>query len=182
MISSVTSLAVYAPLLSLVAGAAVTDLRARRIPNWLTLTVALAGLAQSLLPPPLALTTFAQSVCGLLAGFAATFVLYALGGRGAGDVKLTAGIGAWLGPRAVLLVLLAAAVVSLLLVLAQCLATGRLRVLFRNTQLMVLNVLNVQRLGPQHVIATGRGVQSIDRPLPNAVSVLIATVAVVAWL
>jgi prepilin peptidase CpaA len=108
MTNSAVSFSAYVPLLALVATAAVTDLRARRIPNWLTLTVAVAGLAQSL--TPFALTRFPQSLLGLLAGFAATFVLYILGGRGAGDVKLTAGIGAWLGPAAVLLVLAAAAV------------------------------------------------------------------------
>jgi len=174
------SLAPYVPLLALVATAAVTDVRARRIPNWLSLTVALAGVAQSL--TPLAVTTVSQSLFGLLAGFVATFLLYILGGRGAGDVKLTAGIGAWLGPIAVLIVLAAAAVVSLVMVLAQSVATGKLLLLFRNTRLMLTNVMNVQRLGPKHVIETGRAVKSIDRPLPNAVSMLIATAGVVVWL
>ena len=41
MMLSWQNLAVFAPLLALVGYAAVTDLRARRIPNWLTLTVVL---------------------------------------------------------------------------------------------------------------------------------------------
>ena len=180
MNNSVVSLAAYVPLLALVATAAVTDLRARRIPNWLTLTVTLAGLAQSL--TPWGVTTFSHSLFGLLAGFVATFVLYILGGRGAGDVKLTAGIGAWLGPKAVLLVLIAAAVVSLVMVVGQCLAKGKLLVLLSNTRLMLTNVMNVQRLGTRHVIESGQAVRSVDRPLPNAVSMLIATVAVVGWM
>src|SRR5439155_23267624 len=138
MAISLSNLAVYAPLLALVATAAVSDLRARRIPNWLTLTVASAGLAQSM--TPLAVTTLTQSVLGLLAGFAVTFLLYSVGGRGAGDVKLTAGIGAWLGPMAVLIVLMAAAIVSLVLALMQSAASGKLADLFRNTALMLLNV------------------------------------------
>jgi prepilin peptidase CpaA len=177
---SLPNLAVYLPLLALVAVAAVTDLRARRIPNWLTLTVAAAGLAQSL--TPWAVTSIATSIYGLLAGFGITFLLYILGGRGAGDVTLTAGIGAWLGPKAVLIVLMAAALVSLVLAVAQSAARGRLLELFRNTGLMLLNVLNVRRLGARHVIETGKSVRSIDRPLPNAVSMLIATVAVVVWI
>jgi len=174
------NLAVYAPLLALVATAAVTDVRARRIPNWLTLTVVLAGLAQSF--TPWSVTTPLASVYGLLLGFGVTFLLYSIGARGAGDVKLTAGIGAWVGPVAVLIVLAAAAVVSLVAALARSAARGRLLDLFRNTGLMLVNLVNLQRLGVRHVMETGQQVPaSIDRPLPNAVSMLLATAGVVLW-
>lgn len=173
------TMAVYAPMLALVAAAAVTDVRARRIPNWLTLTVALAGLGQSV--TPWAVTSPARAIYGLLAGFAVTFVLYVAGGRGAGDVKLTAGIGAWLGPQPVLIVLAGAAVVSLVLAVGQSVARGRLTALFRNSALMVIGLLNVRRLGAAAVAETGRRASSTDRPLPNAVSVLVATACVVVW-
>ena len=169
----------YVPLLALVATAAVTDVRARHIPNWLTLTVALSGLAQSL--TPWAVTTPAQAIYGLVAGFAVTFLLYSVGGRGAGDVKLTAGIGAWLGATPILIALAAAAVVSLVLALGQSIARGRLAELFRNTGLMLISLLNVRRLGAASVIDTGRRAGTTDKPLPNAVSMLVATVCVVMW-
>jgi prepilin peptidase CpaA len=174
------TMAVYAPMLALVATAAVTDLRARRIPNWLTLTVALGGLAQSV--TPLRVISPAQSILGLLAGFAVTFLLYMVGGRGAGDVKLTAGIGAWLGPWPVLIVLAAAAVVSLVAAVGLSAARGQLGQLFRSTGVMLISVLNVRRLGGASVIDTGRRAGgSIAPPLPNAVCVLPATVCVVVW-
>jgi Flp pilus assembly protein protease CpaA len=173
------TMAVYAPMLALVATAAVTDVRARRIPNWLTLTVVLAGLAQSF--TPWAVTSPFRSICGLLAGFVVTVLLYMVDGRGAGDVKLTAGIGAWLGPQPVLICLAAAALVNLVLVLGHALARGRLGELFRNAGLMVISLLNVRRLGAQQVIDTGRRGSSIDKPLPNALSMLVATVCVVMW-
>src|SRR5262245_7935200 len=94
-LSSWGNLRVLAALLVLVATEAVTDIRGRRIPNWLTLTVVLTGLAQSF--TPWRVTEPLWSLCGLLAGFAVTFLLYSIGARGAGDVKLTAGIGAWVG-------------------------------------------------------------------------------------
>ena len=166
-------------MLALLATAAVTDIRARRIPNWLTLTVALAGLAQSV--TPWAVTTLPESIYGLAAGFGVTFLLYIVGGRGAGDVKLTAGIGAWLGPTPVLIVLAAAAVVSLVLALGQSAARGRLGELFRNTAVMVIGVLNVRRLGAARVIETGRTAGTTEKPLPNAVSMLVATACVVMW-
>jgi prepilin peptidase CpaA len=176
---SFDTLAVFAPLLALVAVAAVTDLRARRIPNWLTLTVAVAGLAQSV--TPWAVTGPLRSISGLALGFAVTFLLYSVGGRGAGDVKLTAGIGAWLGPMPVMIVLAGAAIVSLVLAIGQSAARGRLGDLFRNTGLMLISLLNVRRLGARAVIATGQQASSTDRPLPNAVSMLVATVGVVVW-
>ena len=172
-------MALYAPLLALVAMAAVTDVRARRIPNWLTLTVALSGLGQSV--TPWGVTTPAVSIYGLLAGFAITFLLYSVGGRGAGDVKLTAGIGAWLGPTPVLIVLAAAAIVSLVVAVGRSAARGRLGALLRNTGLMLISLLNVRRLGAQRVIETGRYAGSIDRPMPYTVSMLVATTCVVIW-
>jgi len=177
---SVHTMAAYAPMLALVAMAAVTDIRARRIPNWLTLTVALTGLGQSV--TPWAVTTPKDAIYGLLAGFVVTFLLYIVGGRGAGDVKLTAGIGAWLGPTPVLIVLAAAAIVSLVIAVGQSIARGRLGALLQSTGLMVINVLNVRRLGARQVMESGRsGSSSIDRPLPNALSMLVATVCVVMW-
>src|SRR5688572_29424834 len=97
----------YTPLLGLVAVAAWTDVRERRIPNWLTATVAAAGIAQSF--SPFSLITPSQALVGLAVGFALPFLLYAVGGRGAGDVKLLAGIGAWMGFRPVVWVFAAAA-------------------------------------------------------------------------
>jgi prepilin peptidase CpaA len=172
-------LAQYVPLLALVALAAVTDLRSRRIPNWLTATVVLAGLAQTL--TPWRVTTPLEAFFGVLAGFTITFVLYSIGGRGGGDVKLTAGIGAWLGPETVVIVLLTAAVVSLLSALAQTLITGRLLELLRSAGLMLLVVLHLRRTGAAHGIETLRNWKSIGRPMPNGVSMLVATVLVVMW-
>ena len=185
--SSWQNMALYAPLLALVGCAAVTDVRARRIPNWLTLTVAIAGVAQSCLPH-VAVTTVKESLLGLGAGFAVTFVLYMMGGRGAGDVKLTAGIGAWLGPWPVIVVLMVAAIVSLFVALGTSAARGKLLELFRSTGLMLFNLLHVRRLGANHVVEMGRAASTtttsnaIARPMPNALSMLLATAAVVIWI
>jgi prepilin peptidase CpaA len=167
------------PLLGLLGVAAATDLRSRRIPNWLTATVILAGFSQSL--TRLALTTPLESLAGLAVGFILTFVMYAVGGRGAGDVKLMAGIGAWLGPLFVVWVFAAAAIISLIVALVQSAFQGKLRALLHNTVLMMLNAIHVRRLGAAHVMESGRRVRSIDKPMPNAVNVLVATVAVLAW-
>ena len=72
------------------------DLKTRRIPQVLTLGGALAGFAfHCTVGGPGA--GFGSAV-GWVVGIAIFFVPFALGGLGAGDVKLLGAIGAWLGP------------------------------------------------------------------------------------
>jgi len=82
------------PLLMIVAGAG--DALAMRIPNWLTVTIALLFLPMALL------TGMPLSMLGLhlavgVATFVVGFVLFALGLFGGGDAKLLAAAGLWLG-------------------------------------------------------------------------------------
>ena len=76
---------------------AVGDLRTRRIPNYLTLGGALAGLGFSW--GCHGWPGLWSGLSGLLLGFALLVLPYAKGGMGAGDVKALAALGAWLGPR-----------------------------------------------------------------------------------
>ena len=97
---------VEAILISLVLGAAVYDIRYRRIPNWLTAGGVLAGLAMNSFVGDWRTPSAANSQIwpglrlsleGFVIAFAINLVLYALHARGAGDVKLMAAIGAMVG-------------------------------------------------------------------------------------
>jgi len=77
--------------------AAIGDLRKRRIPNRLVATLALLGLAFSVTQRPV-LPGALHGLEGLFVGLACWLPFYALGWLGAGDVKLFAAAGAWLGP------------------------------------------------------------------------------------
>jgi prepilin peptidase CpaA len=78
--------------------AAVWDLRTRRIPNILTFGAALAAIAtHGYLGGP---AGAGWALAGWLVGVAFFLPFFALGGMGAGDVKLLAALGAWLGPAA----------------------------------------------------------------------------------
>ena len=73
------------------------DLRTRRIPNYLTLGTAVAGLAYNFMSQ--GLPGLANGLLGMLLGFAFLVLPYLWGGMGAGDVKAMAALGAWLGPK-----------------------------------------------------------------------------------
>jgi prepilin peptidase CpaA len=76
--------------------ACVTDVRTRRIPNVLTFGAAAAALAFHAFAP--SGQGVVSAIEGWFVGAALMFLPFALRGLGAGDVKLVAALGAWLGP------------------------------------------------------------------------------------
>jgi prepilin peptidase CpaA len=168
---AIRALLEFVPLLGLLLLAAVIDLRSRRLPNWLTLGLILSGLVHA------AVTSGAgglgQAAAGTFAGAAAPLVLFTMGAIGGGDVKLMAGVGAWLGPMAALAVFAVQCLIGLALILCQALMQRRTLVLFRNSAVLAAN------LAHKGVAAcAGESFHSIDRPLPYAVPVGMATVVV----
>jgi prepilin peptidase CpaA len=101
--------------------AAVTDVWKFKVYNVLTLPLLASGLLYHGFVN--GFPGLMGSALGILFGFGVPFFLYVLGGMGAGDVKLLAAIGAWLGMPLTLVVFLAAALVagaySLVLVLTR---------------------------------------------------------------
>ena len=77
------------------AAACATDLHSRRIPNWLTFGAAAGALAYHYIVGGPASAQSAMS--GWVTGLFMFMPLFLLGGMGAGDVKLLAALGAWLG-------------------------------------------------------------------------------------
>ncbi|WP_028226042.1 A24 family peptidase [Paraburkholderia ferrariae] len=121
--------------------AASTDLVARRIPNWLVGSGLFGALAVQvwLHGAPSGATAW---LAGAATGFAAFMPFYLLRGMAAGDVKLMAMVGAWLGVNAACHVALATFVLggagSVLIVVCQ----GRLAQLLRNVRAMLPGVLH----------------------------------------
>jgi prepilin peptidase CpaA len=167
-----------APLLGMLFLAAVIDWRSRRIPNWLTAILALSGIATSFFPGHVASPL--QAILGMLVGFVIPFVLFAMGALGGGDVKLLAGVGIWLGPLGVIKVILIESVVGMMIVLIQAWKQKRLSALARNTTVLAVNLINIDAIGADAVKETGEACRSIERPLPYAVPVLLATLILIA--
>lgn len=77
--------------------ATVSDMRSRRIPNWLVFPFLIAGMIVSTITG--GWSGLVHSAMGVLLAAFLLGLLYFLGGMGMGDVKLCASIGAWIGPH-----------------------------------------------------------------------------------
>ena len=93
-------------LFVLLCTAAVSDWRFFRIPNWLTLGGALFAFVYGTLAARTPVAGATDALGGLGTGFVIMLPLYAMGVMGAGDVKLMAMVGAFLGPYHALLAVL----------------------------------------------------------------------------
>lgn len=89
-------------LVALVTAAAWSDLRTRRIPNWITVPGATVGFALQIFYG--GLHGALASLVGAGLGLGIFIALYMAGGMGAGDVKLFGAVGALVGPQALILV------------------------------------------------------------------------------
>ena len=117
--------------------AAVCDVRTGRIPNLLTFGSAAVALVYALTTGGLG--GFGFAAAGWLAGAALFFPFFALGGMGAGDVKLLAALAAWFGPGDAVWLAIFAALAGGVLGVVVALTHGYLRQALSNVWLMLVH-------------------------------------------
>lgn len=105
-------------LVALLLVAAWIDWRTFRIPNWLTVSGMAWGLAYNSLFAESTLSGFGHALLGLATGLALLLPMYVIRVMGAGDVKLMATVGAFLGPLATFKATLAVFIVGGLMALS----------------------------------------------------------------
>ena len=115
--------------------ACVFDVRTQRIPNALTFSAAVAAIAFHAATAGWVGVGF--SVSGWFVGTLLFFPFFALRGMGAGDVKLLAAFGAWLGPRDVFYVAAATAILGAVFALAMIVARHRTQKTFTHMSAML---------------------------------------------
>jgi prepilin peptidase CpaA len=98
------------PTCAVLAVATFTDLRSRRIPNWLVFPFMAAGLVVPAFVG--GWHGVAQSLEGFGLGALIFGLLHWFGGMGMGDVKLVAAIGAWVGPHQLIISIVLTAMVG----------------------------------------------------------------------
>jgi prepilin peptidase CpaA len=159
----------------LVVAACVRDVRTRRIPNALTFGAMAAALLFHAATG--GWSALSSSLLGWVLGAALFFPIFALRGMGAGDVKLLAAVGAWLGPSDVFRVALVTAVAGGILAVLVALLHGYLTTACRNlwTLFMHWRVVGPRPL-PTVTLEGSRGPR-----LAYAIPIAIGTV-VTLWL
>lgn len=151
--------------------ACATDLRSARIPNWLTLSAVGAGVLFHAFAPGGA--GLGAAGLGFVVGVAVFFAPFALGALGAGDVKLMAALGTWLGWQGAVYVALYGAVAGGVLAVIVALWHGYLGRAFRNIKTLLLHwwLTGVKPL-PELTLDAGQGLR-LPYAVPIAAGLLV---------
>ena len=117
--------------------AVIFDLRARRIPNTLSVAALVVGLS---LRVPHGWDSLSWGLTAAFAAFAFGFVFFLLGGLGGGDVKLMAGLASFLEPEGLLVGLGVMAVTGGAMALVSVIRARRVRSTGTNLALFFLTL------------------------------------------
>jgi len=129
-----------------------TDVRARRIPNWLTVAGMIAGLAVRawMGPGPLV-----DGALGVGLGLLLSAPFFAVGALGGGDAKLLMAVGAFMGPADLARASLVIAVVGGLIALLEAARRGVLLPTLASCGFLLLSWVTLGRRGRERVVVRG---------------------------
>lgn len=168
------------PTLIVVTVATFTDLRTRRIPNWLVFPFLLAGIVVS--PSPWRHDWYGnghgfgwhglgQSLAGVGLSLLINGIPFLMGWTGGGDVKLLAAIGAWIGPAQLFWALFFTAVAGGIMVLCWAAYSGFIKDLFMGAGDLLFSWRKREmRCDPQPALAN-----PMKRKMPYAPAIAIGT-------
>ena len=135
------------PAVPVAIGAGVLDWRYRRIPNWLTVPGAALGIIVNTIL--YRLPGLRSALLGMALGLALLMPFVLVRSLGAGDWKLAGALGACLGPRPLVAVLVAAILVAGVMALAVVVWTGRLKQTLANIAHIAAALFNLRLPGPE---------------------------------
>jgi len=157
--------------------AAVIDGWFLKVPNWLTAPLVIAGWMSATYCH--GFSGLGWSMAGTAVGLGVLLPAYAIGGMGAGDVKLMAGIGAWIGATATFYAFCVTAVVGGAIAVVMVLVRRRWRhhvLQFFQIADEIFTVRDAEKLSS---IAAER--KSSMMLLPYGIPIALGTIAYFAW-
>lgn len=164
--------------------AAVIDGFELKVPNWLTFPMILSGWAYSVAAAAWAGDSLLAGLGWTLAGTAVGLLLllpaYAIGGMGAGDVKLMAGVGAWVHVTHTFYAFCATAIVGAVLAVAMVLFRRAWRKHANQFWLIAMEIMTIRDPNQLSEIAAER--KSSMLLLPYGIPIAIGSIAYFAWM
>src|SRR5258705_8668480 len=157
--------------------AAVIDGFELKFPNWVTFPFILSGWLYSTLA--FGWEGLGWSLLGTAIGLALLLPLHAIGGMGAGDVKLLAGVGAWVGPSLTLGAFATSAVVGGVMALGMVAWSGELIKHWVQFQVIGHEILTVRNPEKLSEIAAAR--KPTMMLLPYGIPIAVGSIAYFAW-
>ncbi len=137
----------WIPAVLVAVGAGILDWRYRRIPNWLTVSGLVAGVAVNTILfrwPGLK-----AALLGTVVGLVLLLPFVWIRSLGAGDWKLAGALGACLGPRQLLSVLMGTILVAGVMALAVVIWKGRLKRTLLNMAHLLAALFRLRMPGPE---------------------------------
>ena len=164
--------------------AAYTDLRWRRIPNWLTVgALALGFVLNPLIAYPAPLEGLWLAAKGFALAFGLNLVMYVLRMTGAGDVKLMAAIGALVGCSDFLGIFLLNAIIGGVLGLLLIVVKGRTRQTFWNVAYIIGEFMKWRApyLTREQLDVNSPKALTLPRAVPICIGVLVFLALARVW-
>jgi prepilin peptidase CpaA len=153
--------------------AAVIDGKILKVPNWLTFPFIIGGWLHWTVQS--GLSGLGWSLLGTFVGMMLLLVLRNVGGMGAGDVKLLAGVGAWLGTVVTLYAFAATAIVGGIMAIVMILRSGQ----WQKHWVMAHQILHEWKTvrDPQKLAAIARERKPNMTLLPYGIPMAIGSIA-----
>lgn len=182
MSSAETTVVIFVSVVMVLA--AIIDGWKLKVPNWLTFPFIISGWIYHLAVGGLGAVP--SSLLGTAVGLGLLLMPYIIGGMGAGDVKLFAGVGSWMGPGfalwAFFVSVIIGGIIAVGLVAYHCIRQRDWGVLWQNwarlqtTSSELLIVRNPSRLAE---LAAGRKATALL--LPYAIPLAFGTIGTMFW-
>lgn len=157
--------------------AAVIDGLKLKVPNWITFPLILSGWLFSY--ATFGIGGLGWSLAGTAVGLGLLLPAYAIGGMGAGDVKLLAGVGAWVWPAVTLYAFCVSALVGGVIAVGMVLYRKAWNKHHSQFWMIWNEVVSVR--DPEQLSAIAAERKSSMLLLPYGIPIALGTIAYFAW-